>query len=115
MLVRLCEAADDLGLTPTVLSFDPPPREFFGRASAPPRLSSLRDKIGCFRAAGVARVVIARFGAGLASLSPETFVETVLVQRLGVRWLLVGADFRFGKARAGDLALLRRNARTFSV
>jgi riboflavin kinase/FMN adenylyltransferase len=51
----------------------------------------------------------------LASLAPEAFIDTVLVRRLGVRWLLVGEDFRFGKGRAGDLSTLRDSARTFSV
>jgi riboflavin kinase/FMN adenylyltransferase len=115
MLSRLIEAADDLALPAAVLTFDPPPREFFAKASAPPRLSSLRDKIECFRASGVARVYVARFDGRLASLAPEPFIENVLVLRLGVRWLLVGEDFRFGKGRAGDLSLLRRGSRTFSV
>ena len=115
MLARLCEAADDLALPPAILTFDPPPREFFAKTSAPARLSSVRDKIERFKAGGVARTYVARFDTELASLPPETFVDDILVRRLGVRWLLVGEDFRFGKGRAGDLSLLRRNARTFSV
>jgi riboflavin kinase/FMN adenylyltransferase len=115
MLARLVEAADDLALPPAVLTFDPPPREYFARDSAPPRLSSLRAKIEHFRAHGVARTIVARFDGRLASLSPERFIDEVLVGKLGVRWLLVGEDFRFGKGRAGDLATLRRAARTFSV
>ena len=115
MLSRLGEAADDLALPSAVLTFDPPPREFFAKASAPPRLSSLRDKIERFRTCGIARVYVARFDGRLAALAPETFIDDVLVRRLGVRWLLVGEDFRFGKGRAGDLSLLRGNARTFSV
>jgi len=45
MLSRLVEAAEDLALPPTVLTFDPHPREFFAPGSAPPRLSTLRDKL----------------------------------------------------------------------
>ncbi len=115
MLERLVEAADDLALPASVLTFDPPPREYFARASAPPRLSSLRDKVEQFAARGVARAYVARFDGRLASLEPEAFIDAVLVRRLGVRWLLVGEDFRFGKGRAGDLSTLRRSARTFSV
>ena len=115
MLSRLVEAADDLALPASVLTFDPPPREFFAPASAPPRLSSLRDKVEQFAARGVARTYVARFDGRLASLTPEAFIDTVLVQRLGARWLLVGEDFRFGKGRAGDISTLRRAARTFSV
>jgi riboflavin kinase/FMN adenylyltransferase len=115
MLARLAEAADDLALPAAILTFDPPPREFFAKSTAPPRLSSLRDKIEQFAARGVARTYVARFDGRLASLDAALFIDAVLVRRLGARWLLVGEDFRFGKARAGDLATLRRAATGFSV
>ncbi len=115
MLSRLAEAADDLRLEPAVLTFDPHPREYFAKAAAPARLSSLRGKIDAFRTFGVRRVIVARFDRALASLDPERFVDDVLVRRLGARWVLVGSDFRFGRGRAGDLALLRRHSRAFSV
>jgi len=115
MLQRLTEAAEDLELPPAVLTFDPHPREFFAKDAAPPRLSSLRGKLEQFRARGVAEVYIARFDARLAGLSPGDFIEQILVERLGIRWVLVGDDFRFGRGRAGDLAVLRAAARTFSV
>ena len=115
MLTRLCEAADDLDLSSAVLTFDPHPREFFAPDSAPPRLSSIRGKLDQFLAAGIARVYVARFDAELAAMSADDFIERVLVQRLGIRWVLVGDDFRFGRGRTGDLAVLRAAARTFSV
>jgi riboflavin kinase/FMN adenylyltransferase len=115
MLARLIEAAEDLRLPPAALTFEPHPREFFAPHSAPPRLSSLRGKLEHFRMLGVERACIARFDARFAHLSPEAFIHDVLVARLGVRWLLVGDDFRFGRGRAGDVATLRAQARTFSV
>ena len=75
MLSRLLEAAEDLALPPAVLTFDPHPREFFGRASAPPRLSTLRGKLEAFAAQGIERTYIARFNAAMAGLSPATFIE----------------------------------------
>jgi riboflavin kinase/FMN adenylyltransferase len=115
MLARLNEAADDLELPPAVLTFDPHPREFFAPESAPPRLSTVRAKVDAFRAYGVQTVYIARFDARLASLEPEAFIGEVLERGLNVRWVLVGEDFRFGRKRRGDLALLRAHARTFTV
>jgi riboflavin kinase/FMN adenylyltransferase len=115
MLTRLVEAADDLSLDSAVLTFDPHPREFFARDAAPPRLSSVRGRLEQFRAHGVERVYIARFNAALAALSAQEFIDRILVQRLGVRWVLVGDDFRFGRGRLGDLAVLRASAATFSV
>jgi riboflavin kinase/FMN adenylyltransferase len=115
MLARLCEAADDLELPSAVLTFDPHPREFFARDGAPPRLSSIRGKLDQFLAAGIARVYVARFNAELAAMSANDFIEHILVKRLGIRWVLVGDDFRFGRGRTGDLEVLRTAARTFSV
>jgi riboflavin kinase/FMN adenylyltransferase len=115
MLARLTEAAEDLALVPAVLTFNPHPREFFAPHSAPPRLSTVRDKLEEFAGRGVARVHIARFDGRLAHLSATDFIERVVVGALRTRWLLVGEDFRFGRGRSGDLALLRASARTFSV
>ena len=115
MLSRLSEAAEDLALPPAVLTFEPHPREFFARESAPPRLSTLRDKLERFASLGVARVHVARFDASLAKLSAEEFIDQILVRTLKVGWILVGDDFRFGHDRVGDLALLREKAATFSV
>ena len=115
MLARLTEAGDDLALPSAVLTFDPHPREFFARDGAPPRLSTIRGKLEQFRAAGVQQVYVARFDAQLAAMTADDFIERMLVGRLGVRWVLVGEDFRFGRGRTGDLAVLRAAARSFSV
>jgi len=115
MLQRLTEAAEDLALPAAVLTFDPHPREFFAKEQAPPRLSTIRSKLEQFAATGIARVYIARFDARMAALTAEEFIDHVLVRRLNTRWVLVGDDFRFGRGRAGDLALLRARAKTFSV
>ena len=115
MLSRLIEAAEDLALPSAVLTFDPHPREFFAPGSAPPRVSSLRSKLEAFAEQGVTRTIVARFDRRLVALTPDDFIEDVLVRRLDVRWVLVGEDFRFGKGRAGDISTLRAAAKTFSV
>ncbi len=117
MLTRLSEAASDLRLPPAVLTFAPPPREYFLRDNAPPRLSTPRDKIEQLARAGVERVYFARFDDRLARLSADEFVEMVLLRSLAVKWLLVGDDFRFGRGRQGDVQILRQWSakRGFSV
>jgi riboflavin kinase/FMN adenylyltransferase len=110
MLDRLVAKARELKLACCVLTFEPHPREFFAPASAPARLSRLREKLELIADAGVDRTHVIRFGAQLASLSPERFVEDVLLRGLGVRWLLVGRDFRYGARRAGDFAALQSAA-----
>ena len=110
MLARLVTKARELKLACSVLTFEPHPREFFAPASAPARLSRLREKLELIAEAGVDRTHVLRFGSQLAALSPERFVEDVLLRGLGVRWLLVGRDFRYGARRAGDFAALQSAA-----
>jgi riboflavin kinase/FMN adenylyltransferase len=106
MLARTVSRARELRLDACVLTFEPHPREFFTPATAPARLTRLRDKLELMAAAGVRRVHVARFDAALASLAAERFVEAYVVHGLRAAWLLVGRDFRFGAKRGGDFALL---------
>jgi riboflavin kinase/FMN adenylyltransferase len=78
--------------------------------AAPARLSRLREKLELIADAGVQRTHVLRFGARLAAFSADRFVEEVLLRGLGMRWLLVGPDFRFGARRAGDFAVLQAAA-----
>ena len=106
MLDRLVAKARELKLPCGALTFEPHPREFFQPSAAPARLSRLREKLELIAEAGIDRTHVLRFGAQLAALAADRFVEDVLVRGLGMRWLLVGRDFRFGARRAGDFALL---------
>ncbi|MDP2787630.1 MAG: bifunctional riboflavin kinase/FAD synthetase [Pseudomonadota bacterium] len=108
MLARLTARAISVGALPTVLTFEPHPREIFTPAAAPTRLTSLREKLEILRALGVAHVHVCRFSKPFAALSADEFVQQILVQGLQARYVLVGDDFRFGAKRAGDFALLQR-------
>ena len=110
MLQRLVEKTRELQLPCSVLTFEPHPREFFSPSTAPARLSRLREKLEMLAEAGIERTHVLRFGARLAALAADRFVDEVLVRGLGVRWLLVGRDFRFGARRTGDFALLQAAA-----
>jgi riboflavin kinase/FMN adenylyltransferase len=111
MLALLRSEASHRGVPSCVLTFEPHPRDFFARRAgrpelAPARIANLRDQLGELERCGIDHVVLMRFDSRLASLSPEAFITTVLVQGLGVRYVLVGDDFRFGAKRAGDYAML---------
>ncbi|MDQ3618103.1 MAG: bifunctional riboflavin kinase/FAD synthetase [Pseudomonadota bacterium] len=102
-----------LDLPAVALSFEPLPREFFAATALPPRplpprLLSPRAKAKGLFGLGVDQVGLLRFDARLSALSAEDFARTVLSQRLSARKVWVGPDFRFGKGRGGDLALLQR-------
>ena len=107
LIERMTAKARELSLPSCVLTFEPHPREFFAPERAPARLARLRDKLELLAAAGVDRTHIARFDARFAALEAERFIAEILKKGLGVQWLLVGRDFRFGARRAGDFSTLQ--------
>jgi riboflavin kinase/FMN adenylyltransferase len=111
MLALLNNEARHRGVPSCVLTFEPHPRDYFAAAHrkpelAPARVATLRDKLTELARCGVDQCVILKFDAKLSSLVPEAFIDQVLVQGLGVKYVLVGDDFRFGAKRAGDYAML---------
>ena len=111
MLALLKSEAQQRGVASVALTFEPHPRDYFAEMHqkpdlAPARVGTLRDKLSDLAKCGVDQTVVLPFNAALAGLSPQDFITKVLVQGLGARYVLVGDDFRFGKARAGDYALL---------
>ncbi|WP_417679845.1 FAD synthetase [Roseibium sp.] len=98
------EEARHAGLPSVVMTFDPPPKVFFGRAA---RLSRLDDKLARIAQLGPDYVVVASFTRSYSARSPERFLADIA--RFGPRRILVGADFRFGAKQAGDVALLARH------
>lgn len=105
---HLMEKGAELKLPTTVVTFEPQPREFFQAATAPARLTRLREKLQAIAEVGVQRVVVLEFNRRLAAMPAESFVEELLVEGLGTRFLSVGDDFRFGSGRQGDFGLLQR-------
>ena len=108
LLGRLGDVAREFSLPPTILTFEPHPREFFSPASAPARLTTLREKLELLAAAGIEQAMVCRFNAAFAALSADQFIERVLVDGLRIRHLIIGDDFRFGKGRSGDFSLLQQ-------
>ena len=94
--------------TPTVLTFDPHPAEVLSPGLALRFLTTRDEKCQFFRNLGVAELVFLEFTQTLAGLTPEQFVWTVLHDGLGVRDILVGESFVFGKGRSGSIQDLIR-------
>ncbi len=111
VLGQLAEKADALGLPLAVVTFEPQPQEYFRPDTAPPRLTRLREKVQALRRYAVDRLLVLRFDAAFAAQEPQAFIDGVLVDGLGVRHLVIGDDFRFGRQRAGDFDMLRRAGR----
>jgi riboflavin kinase/FMN adenylyltransferase len=111
MLALLNSEAAHRGVESCVLTFEPHPRDYFAGVHnkpelAPARVGTLRDKLTELARCGVQQAVVLPFDARLAAQSPEAFIDEVLVRGLGARYVLVGDDFRFGRQRAGDYAML---------
>ncbi len=107
IFTRLRERARQWRLPAMVVIFEPQSAEYFAPARAPARLTRLREKLAVLAECGIDRVQCLRFGAELAAMPAGDFVRRVLVEGLGVRYLAVGDDFRFGAGRTGDFATLR--------
>lgn len=111
MIALMRSEAEQRGVVSCVLTFEPHPRDFFAlRAQrpelAPSRVATLRDKLADLKRCGVEQTVILPFDAHMSSLSPQAFIEDVLIQGLKAQYVLVGDDFKFGAQRAGDYAFL---------
>jgi riboflavin kinase/FMN adenylyltransferase len=107
MIRVLKERAAELGCASTVLVFEPSSKEFIDPAGAPPRLTRWREKYLALAAVGVDRLVTLRFDDGIRAMSPQCFVEQLLVADLNVRHLVVGDDFRYGAKAQGTIHSLR--------
>lgn len=111
LLSHLRDAATRLGIEAAVMSFEPHPRAFFAQmlgdlSKAPSRIANLRDNLSALDLAGIDRVIVEHFNAHFAALSPEEFIQKILVDGLHVKLVMVGDDFRFGAKRAGDISTL---------
>jgi len=105
---RLLEEGRRLDVPTVAVTFEPHPLEFFAGSEAPPRIMTFRQKVEALADLGVDRVLCLRFNRELANTMPEDFVRRILVNGLGVRHVLVGDDFRFGRDRGGDFSFLEQ-------
>ena len=101
------ERAKESGAVATALTFEPPPVKVLRPEAAPPRISTNQQRMDWFGAVGLETAVVLPFTKELAALTPEEFVEQILLQQLNVRAVVVGDNFRFGSRQAGDVKLLR--------
>lgn len=99
--------AAELGCAATVLVFEPSSKEFIDPAGAPPRLTRWREKYLALAAHGIDRLVTLRFDDHMRAMSPQCFVEELLVEGLGARHVVVGNDFRYGAKAEGTIHSLR--------
>ncbi|SON50534.1 bifunctional riboflavin kinase/FAD synthetase [Vibrio tapetis] len=108
VLRQVSDKANQLGLPAVVMTFEPQPMEFFVGNKAPARLTRLRDKLTQLDKLSIERLLCVNFNASFADLTAERFIGDLLVRQLGVRFLVVGDDFCFGKGRQGNFEMLQQ-------
>lgn len=113
VLAQVKQIAAALELPAVVMVFEPQPLELFKPEAAPARLTRFREKYHWLARLGLDRLLCVNFNADFAGQDPQGFIEQLLLGKLGVRHLIVGDDFCFGKNRAGNYALLQQAAVQF--
>tara|TARA_Y100001960_G_scaffold223079_1_gene233424 strand:- start:289 stop:1233 length:945 start_codon:yes stop_codon:yes gene_type:complete len=113
VLRQVSQQAKQLGLPSTVMTFDPQPLELFAKDKAPARLTRLRDKFVQLSKLDIARLLCVNFNHQFANQTADEFISDLLVKRLGVKFLVVGDDFCFGRGRKGNFAMLQAAGKKF--
>jgi len=108
ILKSLKKAALEQNLPSCIMSFEPLPMEYFDHQSAPARLHRIREKWCALQEANIDYFLCAKFNHKLAELSADDFIKNILLEKLNVKYLLVGDDFRFGNKRCGDFETLKQ-------
>lgn len=108
VLKKLREEASRLGLVPAVMTFEPHPRDFFRPDEPHPKIFTLRDKVEAFTRENIALMFCVHFDEAFARLEPDEFVNKVLSEKLGVKSVIVGSLFYFGKGGKASFADLKR-------
>lgn len=106
ILQRVKAVAEDLGLVPAALTFDPHPTRIVAPARAPRLMTTPEERCALMAREGIAAALVLEFNRELSELSPEEFARRVLADVLQARAVLVGDNFRFGNGQSGDVVTL---------
>jgi riboflavin kinase/FMN adenylyltransferase len=101
------ERASLIGATPTLITFDPHPRQVLKRETAPPLLQTFNQKMEGLRMLGIQQVVVLEFNQELAAMFAEDFVQRYIVDALQAREVYLGKGFAFGHERRGNIEMLK--------
>ena len=110
---HLLDKSMEHGLPAVIIVFEPLPREYFAPVQAPARIMSFREKYRAFDALGADRILRIRFNEQFRGMSAQAFVDNIFVAALGVRYVVLGDDFRFGADRQGDIAFIQQEGRRY--
>lgn len=113
VIAALVDKARTMGVEAAVMVFEPQPQELFSPKTAPARLTRLRDKYVLLKKLGVDKLICVNFNRKFSSLTAQTFIEDLMVEKLAIKHLIIGDDFRFGKNRVGNFDMLHESGKVF--
>lgn len=111
IIKKLTSIAKKNQLQPYILFFEPLPKEFFLKENAPTRIYDFRNKVINLHNLSLENIICQKFNTNFANIEAEDFIEKYLIEKLNIKHIIVGDDFKFGKKRKGDYDLLK----TFST
>jgi len=107
VIAHLLEKSRELAQPSLIIVFEPLPREYFAPVKAPARIMSFWEKCRALDALGVDRLLRIRFNEQFRTQSAQEFVDEIFVKALGVKYVVLGDDFRFGAGREGDFEFIQ--------
>lgn len=110
---RVADIARELKGTGIVITFEPHPLKIIAPEKVPPLLTTFRKKMELIEECGIDQVICADFTRKFADQAPRDFAKNILVDKIGVREIVVGFDYAFGRGRAGTLAYLKKMGEEF--
>jgi len=110
IIERLIQKSKEINVESAIMSFMPHPRQFFSKKFINFNIISESLKIRLLNELGVKHFILLKFDHSIASLSPQDFIEKILVKKIKIKNLIVGYDFKFGKNREGNVNLLKKKS-----
>jgi riboflavin kinase/FMN adenylyltransferase len=107
---QVIEKAESIGGTSVAITFEPHPVKVLKKDDPPPLITLYEQKIELIAKTGLDVLVTIPFDMEFAALPADRFLEDILVQKIGIRAIVIGRDYAFGKNRQGDIAYLKSNA-----
>ncbi|MBK2029409.1 bifunctional riboflavin kinase/FAD synthetase [Francisella noatunensis] len=112
IIQKLISIAKENDLVPYIMFFEPLPKEFFLKEIAPTRIYDFRNKVINLHKMGIENIICHKFNQRFANIEAKDFIEDFLVRKLNTKHIIVGDDFKFGRNRIGDYALLKQYSLT---
>lgn len=113
IIKKLVEEAKRIKGTAVVMTFDPHPQRFFHPEKEFHLLTLCDEKAKIIERFGVQILLCVKFDQSFASLEPEDFIKDILVEKLGVKKIVIGKDYRFGRGKKGDIDLLKKEGKKY--